>query len=68
MAIKKEYSIKQIDYQTAMTITIEKHYLHRQSPCSIAFGLFDKDNKIVGVVVYGVPPSSTLLRGICGDD
>jgi hypothetical protein len=31
--------------------------------------MFDKTfHQLMGVVVYGVSPSSTLLRGICGDD
>ena len=59
-----------------MDLVIKNHYLHRQAPCSKAFGLFEKTStpsdlflseRIVGVVVYGVSCSSTLLRGICGD-
>ena len=46
---------------------IEKHYLHRKSPCSFAFGLFPKGGTILGVIVYGVSPSSTLLKGVCGE-
>ena len=34
----------------------------------MAFGLFDEMSQLVGVILYGVPASSTLLRGICGDD
>jgi len=63
------FEVRQIEYQTAMAIVIERHYLHRKAPCSFAFGMFDKaTDEIVGVVIYGVPASSTLLRGICGDD
>lgn len=66
---KTEYHIKQISYQQAMEIVIEKHYLHRRCPCSIAFGLFrNNTEEIMGVVTYGVPCSSTLLRGICGNE
>jgi hypothetical protein len=37
---------------------------------SHAFGLFKvgDDNECYGVVTYGVSPSSTLLRGICGPE
>lgn len=67
--IKDKYCIKEIDYKKAMDLVIENHYLHRKCPCSHAFGLFEKEtNKIYGVVVYGVSCSSTLLRGICGND
>ncbi len=62
------YTIAQIDYQTAMQIVIENHYLHRKAPCSKAFGLFNENKKLVGVVVYGVSASSTLLKGIAGPE
>jgi hypothetical protein len=53
----------------AMEIVIANHYLHRKAPCSIAFGLFDKDTHLCyGVVTYGVSASSTLLKGICGEE
>lgn len=69
MTSLKDYPIRPVDYRTAMTIVIEKHYLHRQSPCSHAYGLFDPvTDEIVGIVIYGVPPSSTLLKGICGPE
>jgi hypothetical protein len=63
----ENYLIKRIDYQTAMKIIVEKHYLHRKAPCSIAFGLFLNDD-CKGVVVYGTPSSATLRRGIAGDE
>lgn len=66
--IKDNYYIEEIDYQTAMKLVIENHYLHRKCPCSHAYGLFDKRGGIVGVVVYGVSCSSTLLKGICGEE
>lgn len=63
------FKIEEIPYRTAMDIVIEKHYLHRRCPCSIAFGLINKETEeIKGVVTYGIPPSSTLLKGICGED
>lgn len=76
MKLKDRYTIKQIDYYTAMDLVIKNHYLHRKAPCSVAFGLFEKteeqsdlfnNDRIVGVVVYGVSCSSTLLKGICGE-
>lgn len=69
MLDKSDYYVKQIDYQTAMDIVVNKHYLRRKCPCSYAFGLFNKNlEKILGVVIYGVSPSSTLLKGICGPE
>jgi len=63
----ENYCIKRIDYHTAMKIIVEKHYLHRKAPCSVAFGLF-LDDECKGVVVYGTPSSAPLRRGIAGDD
>lgn len=61
------YDVRPIDYQTAMDTVVKNHYLHRRCPCSMAFGLF-KGGDLMGVVTYGVPCSSTLLKGICGED
>ena len=67
--IAEEYYIKEIDYATAMEMVIKNHYLHRKCPCSHAYGMFaKKTGEIVGVVIYGVSCSSTLLKGICGTD
>lgn len=67
--IKFLFFIKQVTYKTAMKIVVAKHYLHRIAPCSKAYGLFCTICKnIVGVIVYGVSCSSTLLKGICGED
>ena len=67
--MKENYVIKEIDFKTAMDVLIKNHYLHRQAPYSHAYGLFEKEtDKLVGVVNYGVPASTTLLRGICGEE
>jgi len=66
---KNDARIKPISYQLAMEIVVARHYLHRVAPVSHAFGLFLPDFiEPLGVVTYGVSPSSTLLRGICGDE
>jgi len=69
VGLKEDYEIRKISYQEAMDIVTERHYLRRKCPVSHAFGLVRKsDSEIVGVVTYGVSPSSTLLKGICGED
>lgn len=68
MSLRDDYSIEQISYQMAMEVVVAKHYLHRKAPVSLAYGMFDKVGQIVGVVTYGVPASSTLLKGVCGPD
>lgn len=64
----ERYEVKQIDHATAMRIVRKNHYLHRTCPCSKAYGLCDDDNKIMGVVTYGVPCSAMLLKGLCGEE
>jgi hypothetical protein len=69
MSIKDKYYIKEISYKEAMELIVKYHYLHRKASCSYAFGLFEKDtNEIVGVITYGSPVSSTLCKGICGEE
>jgi hypothetical protein len=68
MALAENYSIERISYQMAQDAVIANHYLHRKAPCTFAFGIFDSVGQLVGVVIYGVPASSTLLKGICGPD
>ena len=64
----EKYTIKQIDYASAMSVVVEKHYLHRKAPCSIAFGLFDADSSLKGVICYGTPSSAPLRRGLAGKE
>lgn len=69
MSLKDLYYIKQIDYKTAMYVVVKNHYLHRKASCSYAFGLFEKaTDEIVGVITYGSPVSSTLCKGVCGEE
>ena len=69
MSIKDNYYIEQIEYKLAMDMVVKHHYLHRRSPCSYAFGLFEKKtNDIKGVIVYGKPASNPLCIGIAGKE
>lgn len=69
LSLKSDYWVEQISYQMAMDFALVDHYLHRTCPVNYAFGLFKKgDLQPVGIVTYGVSPSSTLMRGICGDE
>ena len=77
MKLKDRYKIKRINYRTAMNLVVRNHYLHRVAPCSMAFGLFEETgvqrnlfdtDRLVGVITYGISCSSTLLKGICGED
>ncbi len=66
--ISERFEIVEIGKRQAMGIVAEVHYLHRKCPCSHAYALAERDtHRVVGVVTYGVPCSSTLLKGICGE-
>ena len=76
------YDIRGIDYATAMRVVVEKHYLHRKAPCSVAFGLYRAEgaagthdsqlrldgDELCGVVCYGPPSSAPRRRVIAGPD
>jgi hypothetical protein len=62
-----KYEVKSISYNDTKPFILDIHYAHRMPSISYAYGLF-ADDELVGVVSYGTPPSSTLRRGIAGDD
>jgi len=70
MRIPERYYVEPIEEDVAEAMAVACHYAHREAPCSVAFGLFDSCDgpRFVGVITYGVGPSSTLRTGICGED
>jgi hypothetical protein len=61
------YRIEQIEKRDTYWFMLNLHYAKRIPSISFAYGLI-KDSDLVGVVTYGTPPSSTLCRGICGNE
>lgn len=75
MAIKERYKIQKISSTIANEMVVKNHYLHRKAQASFAFGLYEinGDNnglflsdKLVGCIIYGLPASPNVCRGICG--
>lgn len=64
----ENWTVKRIENSVAQDIIVANHYLHRKAPCSAAFGLFDSEEKLLGVVMYGTPASSSLRAGLAGKD
>jgi len=60
-------NVRPITRQAALPIIVDRHYMGRVPPISRAFGLF-KGEKMIGIVTYGVSGSTTLRRGVCGDE
>lgn len=61
------YSVRQITRAETEPFIIGIHYAKRWPSISWSFGLFD-GNELVGVCTYGTPASSTLKKGICGEE
>ena len=59
--------IKAIPSKQTYDWLLTKHYAKRIPQIKYAFGLFDED-KLIGVITYGIPPSPALCRGVCGDE
>jgi hypothetical protein len=47
---------------------LQKHYAKRIPQIMHAFGLYNDDNRLIGVVTYGIPASPALCMGICGKE
>ena len=63
-----EYKVDKIQNYECKDWLLNKHYAKRMCSISYAFGLFDCNNILVGVVTFGMPPSSTLAESICGKE
>ncbi len=59
--------VKSISYKEAKRWMLNYHYAKRTCNVMHSFGLFN-DSKLVGVVTFGMPPSSTLCSSICGSE
>lgn len=59
---KKDYSVIPIDKNTTKVFITTWHYLHSIGPYIKSFGLFDKTNTLVGVVVYGKTPNINPIK------
>ena len=66
MSVKDIYTIKSIKKELSKEWLLYKHYAKRTPSISFCFGLF-KDNILVGVITFGMSPSSTLASSICGE-
>ena len=63
----KVISVQKISYDEAHPWILHKHYAKRIPNIKYAYGLFE-DRVLAGVVTFGIPPSDSLCRGICGDE
>ena len=61
------YSVRPVTRDESAHLVLDIHYAGRWPSVSYYFGLF-RCGVLVGVVTYGTPSSSTLRRGVAGDE
>lgn len=59
--------VKKIESKLTYPFLLNIHYAKRIPSISYAFGLYDND-ELIGVVTYGTPPSSTMRKGLLGEN
>ncbi len=67
MSILDTYKVESIQKDLCKEWLLRKHYAKRIPSICYSFGLF-KTNILVGVLTFGMPPSSTLAYSICGEE
>ena len=60
------YHVERISYEDTKPFILDIHYAKRMPSITYAFGMYEQ-NKLVGVVCYGSPPSPSLCKGIAGE-
>ena len=65
--MKEKYKIKKVSYEETKPFILDIHYAKRMPPLQIAYGLYSNED-LLGICSYGIPPSHTLLKGVCGED
>lgn len=59
-----KYTIRQIDKKIAKKLIIKNHYSHKWTSCRYALGLFNPNNVLCGVAVYGFPIGRRVVSSI----
>jgi len=64
----QDYEVRAIPYDEVREWLLFKHYAHRIPSISFAFGLYNKELRMVGVCTYGVPASPSLVSGAISEE
>ena len=59
-----DYYVEAISSRETYPWLLKKHYAHRVPSISYAFGLFNKDKLLQGVMTFGTPPCRFYNKGI----
>lgn len=66
--IKQRYKVNRIPAIQTYEWLLKKHYAKRIPSISFAFGLYDINNTLQGVMTIGKPASPSLCDGVCGKE
>ena len=61
--LKDKYKVSSIDKFQTYDWLLNKHYAKRIPSISFAFGLYNEENIIQGVITFGKPASNSLCIG-----
>lgn len=61
---RRNYHVKPIEKPIAKELIIRNHYSHKWTACRYALGLFDGDETLCGVAVYGFPIGRRTIASI----
>lgn len=61
------YSVREVTLDETKQFIFKIHYARRMPMVSHSYGLIH-NGELVGIVTYGIPASSHLCRGVCGED
>ncbi len=59
--------VSDIEKQVCRDFVSDNHYSGKCPGIKFAFGLYDSGN-LVGCIVFSIPASYTLCKGVCGED
>lgn len=59
-----DWLVSEIPIPEARALIKEHHYLHRVGPISHAFGLYDDQDQVGGIVTFGSPTSNRIVRSV----
>lgn len=66
MTLESDYEVRGIPPYLTYDWLLHKHYAHRIPSISIAFGVYDDEKILQGVMTIGKPASPHLCIGVCG--
>ena len=64
--IPNTYRVQSIEHSECKEWCLDKHYAKRMPPISYSFGLFDKNNVLIGICTYGRPMAHPLIKNAFG--